>query len=62
MEEYTNAFTDKTDFDLHIFSNELAKIDSYAKGLPWEYTVPIKKAPTFEAVVWEEKFVEDVIK
>ena len=45
MEEYTNAFTDKMEFALRIVMDELAKINSYEKGFPWEYSMPIKHAP-----------------
>lgn len=41
IDEYTNAFTDKMEFTLRIVLDELSKIDSYAKGFPWEYSVPI---------------------
>lgn len=62
MEEYTNAFTDKMEFALHIVLDKLAKIDRYVKGLPWKYIVQIKQTPTFEATIWSVKYVEDKIK
>lgn len=39
------------EFSLHIVLGELAKIDMYDKGLPWEYIVLIKHAPNFEEPV-----------
>ena len=48
FEEYTNALMGKMEFALHVVPDELAKIDIYSKGLPWEYSVPVKQAPNFE--------------
>lgn len=62
MEEYTHASTDNMEFTLFIVPNELAKTDMYAKGQPWEYTMPVKQEPTFEAAVWAAKSMEDIIK
>ena len=42
LEEYTNSFTDKMEFVLRIVPDELFMIDRSMKGLPWEYTVPVK--------------------
>lgn len=49
--EYTNAFIDKMELALCMVLNELNKIYRYAKRLPWEYTVPVKHEPNFQAVV-----------
>ena len=62
IDEYTNAFTYKMEFALRIVPDELAKIDRYAKGLPWEYTVPVRQTPTLEAAIWVAKSVEEMIK
>lgn len=62
LDEYTNAFTDKMEFSQHIVPNELMKIDRYAKGLPWEYYVPVCQALTLEVVIWVAKLVEDMMK
>ena len=62
VDEYTNNFTNKMEFSLHIVPDELEKIDMYAKGLPWEYAVPVRQARTLEAVRWAAKSVEDMIK
>lgn len=62
VEECTNAFTDNIEFALRLISNELTKINRYAKGLPWEYTVQVKHALTFEAAVWAARSVESMIK
>lgn len=62
VEEYTNAFTDKREFALHLMSDELTKINWYSKGPPWEYIVPVKQAPTFEATIWASRSVESMIK
>lgn len=51
VEEYTNALTDKTEFALCMAPNELDKINRYSKGFPWEYSVSVKQAPTFEVVI-----------
>lgn len=50
-DEYTNDFTDKKEFTLRIVPNELANINRYAKGLPWEYSMPVHQAPTLEATI-----------
>ncbi|XP_023758742.1 uncharacterized protein LOC111907174 [Lactuca sativa] len=42
VDEYNNAFTVTKDFALRLTPDELTKIDRYAKGLQWEYTVPVK--------------------
>ena len=57
MDEYTNAFTDKMEFALRIVPDELTKVDRYAKGLPWEYAVPVR-----QAAIWAAKSVENMIK
>ena len=62
IDEYTNNFTDKIEFALRLVPDELTKIDKYAKGLPWEYVVPVRQAPTLEATIWAAKSVEDMIK
>ena len=62
IDEYTNTFTDKMEFSLRIVPDELAKIDRYAKGLPWEYIVPVHQAPTLEAAIWVAKFFQEMIK
>ena len=64
IDEYANAFTDtdKMAFSLCIVPDELTKIDKYTKGLPWEYTMPLRQAPTLEATIWAAKSVEEVIK
>ncbi|XP_023749724.1 uncharacterized protein LOC111898008 [Lactuca sativa] len=62
IDEYTNAFTNKMEFSLHIVPNELTKIDKYTKGLPWEYVVPIFQATTFEVAIRVAKSVEEMIK
>ena len=62
VDEYTNAFTDKMEFALRIVPDKLTKVDRYAKGLPWEYAVPVRQAPTLEAAIWAAKSVEDMIK
>ena len=62
VDEYTNAFTDKMEFALRIVPDELTKVDRYAKGLPWEYAVPVRQAPTLEAAIWAAKSVENMIK
>lgn len=51
LDEYTNAFTSKIELSPWLVPDELTKIDLYAKGFPWEYTVPVKQAPTFEAII-----------
>lgn len=50
-DEFTNAFSDKMDFAQHIVPDELEKIDRYAKGYPWEYSMLVKHAHTLEAIV-----------
>lgn len=62
VEEYTDAFTDNMEFALCIVPEKLNKIDRYNKGLPQEYIVPVKQSPTFEAGVWAEKVVENMVK
>ncbi|KAL7598686.1 hypothetical protein Lser_V15G21526 [Lactuca serriola] len=62
IDEYTNAFTDKMEFALRIVLDEMAKIDRYAKGLPWEYAMPVHQTPTLEAAIWVSKSVEEMIK
>ncbi|KAL7603493.1 hypothetical protein Lser_V15G16676 [Lactuca serriola] len=62
IDEYTNNFTEKMEFALRLVPDELTKIDKYAKGLPWEYAVPVRQAPTLEAAIWAAKSVEDMIK
>ena len=62
IDEYTNNFTEKMEFALRLVPDELTKIDKYAKGLPWEYAVPVRQAPTLEAAIWAAKYVEDMIK
>ena len=42
VDEYAKSFTDKMEFALQLVPHELAKIDRYAMGLPWEYIMPIK--------------------
>lgn len=51
IDEYTNAFIDKIEFALCIIPDKLATIDMYEKGLPWEYSVLVHKAPTLEATI-----------
>ena len=62
IDEYTNNFTEKMEFALRLVPDELTKIDKYAKGLPWEYAVPVRQAPTLEAAIRAAKSVEDMIK
>ena len=62
VDEYTNNFTDKMEFALRIVPDELTKVDRYAKGLPWEYEVPVHQAHTLEAAIWAAKSVENMIK
>lgn len=62
IDEYTNVFTNKMEFALHIVLDELTKIDSYAKGLPWEYIVLVKQTPNIDAVVQAVRLVEGMIK
>ena len=62
IDQYTNNFTDKMEFALRLIPEELTKIDKYAKGLPWEYAVPVRQEPTLEATIWAAKSVEDMIK
>jgi len=62
IDEYTNNFTEKMEFALRLVPDELTKIDKYAKGLPWEYAVPVRQAPTLEAAIWAAKSVEEMIK
>lgn len=59
--KYTNAFTKKMDFTLHVVLDELETIDRYAKGLPWKYIVPVKQKHIFEAAIWTTRYVEDMI-
>ena len=62
IDEYTNTFTDKMEFSLRVIPDKLTKVDRYSKGFPWEYTIPVKQAPTFEATIWAAKFVEGMLK
>ncbi|XP_023754540.1 uncharacterized protein LOC111902976 [Lactuca sativa] len=61
VDEYTDAFTDKLEFALRVVPDELAKIDRYSKGLPWEYYVLLKQASTFELAIWVANSVENMI-
>lgn len=58
VDEYTTTVTDKMDLALRVVPGELTKIDRYAKGFLWQYTVPIKQAPTFQCDNWKN-FVTD---
>lgn len=51
IDEYSNAFTDNMEFDLHVVLDELNKIDRYSKRLPWEYYVVVKQIRTFEVAI-----------
>lgn len=51
VDKYINAFTNKMEFTLCVVPDELSKIDRYSKGQLWEYSVPVKQTPTFEAVI-----------
>lgn len=62
IDAYNNAFTDKMEFDLCVVPDELAKIERYSKGLPWEYSVSIKQALNFEAAIWATRSMESMIK
>lgn len=62
INEYTNAFIDEMKFAMWLVLYELTKIDMYAKGIPWEYTVPFKQARTFEAVIQAIKSVDGMMK
>ncbi|XP_052621088.1 uncharacterized protein LOC128126933 [Lactuca sativa] len=62
IDEYMNAFTDKMEFSLRIVPEELTKINKYTKGIPWEYTMPVRQALTLEAAIWDAKYVEEMIK
>lgn len=61
IDEYTNAFTNKMEFTLHLVANELTKINMYSQGLPWDQIVPDKQEPTFEASIWVVKSVEGMM-
>lgn len=62
VDKYTNAVSEKMEFTLCIVSNELSKIEKYAKGLSWEYLVLVHQAPTFEAVIQATKSFENMNK
>ena len=62
VDEYTNSFTNKMEFSLRLIPDELTNIDWYAKGIPWEYIVLVKHAPTFEVVVRAAKSIEGMMK
>lgn len=62
VDEFTNDFTDKMESFLHVVSEKLWKIDTYSRGLPWEYSVPVKHPPTFEEAIFATRFIEDMIK
>ena len=62
VDEYTKAFTDKMEFAPGLVPDELTNIDRYAKGLRRKYTVLVKHAPTFEATIWDPKYVEGMMK
>ena len=38
------------EFALRIVPDELTKIDRYAKGIPWEYAVPVRQSLTLEVL------------
>lgn len=61
-DEYTNAFTDKMKFAQRLVSDKLTKIDRYAKGISWEYIVPVNQTRTFEAIGWAIKSIEEMMK
>lgn len=60
-DEYTNAFTDKMKFSMWVVTDELTKINKYAKGFPWDYTMLVKQEPTFQAAVYATKSMEEMI-
>lgn len=51
VDEYTNALTNKMEFALQKVPDELAEFNRYSKVLPWEYSVLIKQALTFEVAI-----------
>lgn len=50
------------EFSQCVVIDELTKIDRYAKGLPWEYSMSVKQVRTSKADVWTARSVEGMIK
>lgn len=59
VHKYTNDFMDKMDFALCLITDELTKIDRYAKVLPWEYKLsshlPLRWSSGLQSLEWMTK-------